>query len=174
MLEFLTAHLPEKFFLDTSDFIKNRKGFTLVELVVVIAIIGILAGIAIPRFMEATASARGAKIVADMRTIESAVIIYYAKEGKYPASEAKDTASATSAGFLGENALLTAWPVPPVGTANIKYANDPGSNVVNVQNGAVYTYTPATADGKTGYTITMDGQTLEQLQNKTTSGGGGK
>ena len=159
------------------NFIKNRKGFTLVELVVVIAIIGILAGIAVPRFMEATASARGAKIVADMRTIESAVIIYYAKEGKYPGTSGtivKDTASATTAGFLGENALLTAWPVPPVGTANIKYANDPGSNIVNVQNGAVYTYTPASDDGKTGYTITMDGQTLEQLQNKTTSSSGKK
>lgn len=142
------------------------------ELVVVIAIIGILAGIAIPRFMEATASARGAKIVADMRTLESAVIIYYAKEGKYPGTSGtvvNSTASATTAGFLGENALLTAWPVPPVGTANIKYANDPGSNVVNVQNNAVYAYTPASADGKTGYTITMDGKTLEQLQNKTAS-----
>ncbi|WP_418809106.1 type IV pilin protein, partial [Phascolarctobacterium faecium] len=36
------------------NFIKNRKGFTLVELVVVIAILGILAGLAIPRFMDAT------------------------------------------------------------------------------------------------------------------------
>ena len=53
------------------NFIKNQKGFTLVELVVVIAILGILAGLAIPRFMDATASARGARIVADMRTIES-------------------------------------------------------------------------------------------------------
>lgn len=51
------------------NFIKNQKGFTLVELVVVIAILGILAGLAIPRFMDATASARGARIVADMRTI---------------------------------------------------------------------------------------------------------
>ena len=59
------------------NFIKNRKGFTLVELVVVIAILGILAGLAIPRFMDATASARGARIVADMRTIDSAITVSY-------------------------------------------------------------------------------------------------
>ena len=60
-------------------FFKNKKGFTLVELVVVIAILGILAGIAIPRFMDATASARGSKIVADLRTIDSAVSIAVAQ-----------------------------------------------------------------------------------------------
>lgn len=51
------------------------------ELVVVIAILGILAGLAIPRFMDATASARGARIVADMRTIDSAIMMYNAKTG---------------------------------------------------------------------------------------------
>ena len=91
MLEFLTTHLPEKFFLDTSAFIKNRKGFTLVELVVVIAILGILAGLAIPRFMDATASARGARIVADMRTIDSAIMMYNAKTGNLPANIAAIT-----------------------------------------------------------------------------------
>ena len=56
------------------------------ELVVVIAILGILAGLAIPRFMDATASARGARIVADMRTIDSAIMMYNAKTGNLPTS----------------------------------------------------------------------------------------
>lgn len=86
------------------NFIKNRKGFTLVELVVVIAIIGILAGIAVPRFLDATASARGAKIVADMRTIQSAEMIYYAKNAKYPTAQT-DFADLVQGG----------WPEPPKG-----------------------------------------------------------
>lgn len=55
---------------------QKRAGFTLVELVIVIAILGILGGIAIPRFMDAQATARGARIVADLRTMDSALVQY--------------------------------------------------------------------------------------------------
>jgi general secretion pathway protein G len=68
--------------------LSNRKGFTLVELLVVISIIGILSAIAIPKFTDATKTARGAKIQADLRTMESAIAIYYASAGEYPADPA--------------------------------------------------------------------------------------
>lgn len=77
---------------------QNRKGFTLVELLVVIAIIGVLAAMAIPRFTNASASARGAKIIADLRTIDSAVSLYYAQYGAYPSSI--DTLSSSSVNLL--------------------------------------------------------------------------
>ena len=89
--------------------LSNRKGFTLVELLVVIAIIGILAAIAVPKFSSASEAARGAKIVADLRTIDSASQIHYAQKGTIPA----DTAALVTAN------LLASAPVPL--TANEKY-----------------------------------------------------
>lgn len=128
------------------NFIKNQKGFTLVELVVVIAIIGILAGIAVPRFLDATASARGAKIVADMRTIQSAEMIYYAKNAKYPTSQ-------------GDFADLVQgnWPGVPTGKfiiAQVLKAKGGTTEGVAGDN-AVYNYDPGT-DGASG-TITLKG-----------------
>ena len=103
-------------------FFKNKKGFTLVELVVVIAILGILAGIAIPRFMDATASARGAKIIADMRTIESSVSMNYAKTGKFTITNTKVTPNAEielTVDNLVTAGYLASKPVPPTGVAKI-------------------------------------------------------
>ena len=86
--------------------LSNRKGFTLVELLVVVAIIGILAAIAVPRFTDASNSAKVAKIQADLRTIDSAIAIYYAKNNAYPS--ATDIVDAT-------NGTLSSFPTPPTG-----------------------------------------------------------
>ena len=115
------------------NFIKNRKGFTLVELVVVIAILGILAGIAIPRFMSATETARGAKTVADLRTLESAAVMYYAKTGVVPTKDNLENGNAT----LGTTALVASWPVPTSGKAIIKN-NDNKEITWTISSGAAY------------------------------------
>ena len=88
----------------------NQKGFTLVELMVVIAILGVLAAIALPKFTDSTTSANTAKAQADLRTIDSAIVMYQAQEGTTP-STAADTQALVDANLLVEQ------PNPPVGDA---------------------------------------------------------
>ena len=55
---------------------KNRKGFTLIELMIVIAIIGILAAMAIPNFKKARESAREKACYSNIRVILGAIEMY--------------------------------------------------------------------------------------------------
>lgn len=64
---------------------KSRPGFTLVELVIVIAILGILALYAIPKFDGLIEEARSAEARSQLGVFRSALSIYYAKNhGHYP------------------------------------------------------------------------------------------
>lgn len=78
----------------------NRKGFTLVELLVVVAIIGVLAAIAIPKFASATEAANGAKMMADLRTIDSAISIAIAKNETIAAGAVDGTTNAAVVAYL--------------------------------------------------------------------------
>ena len=56
--------------------LKNRKGFTLVELMVVVAIIGILAATLTPQVSGLTEKARSAKAKSDLEAMKTAIIMY--------------------------------------------------------------------------------------------------
>lgn len=62
----------------------NKKAFTLIELLIVVAIIGILAAIAVPNFLNAQIRAKVARSVSDLKAIESALETYKIDKGQYP------------------------------------------------------------------------------------------
>ncbi len=65
-------------------FSRKEKGFTLIELVIVIAIIAILIAVAIPIYQNVTRSAAQKSHDANLKVIDSAVQQYFMDNGKYP------------------------------------------------------------------------------------------
>ncbi|MCX8038892.1 MAG: prepilin-type N-terminal cleavage/methylation domain-containing protein, partial [Candidatus Sumerlaeia bacterium] len=63
---------------------KQRRAFTLIELLIVVAIIAILAGIAIPNLLEAQARSKIARVKSDMRTLATALESYFSDNQAYP------------------------------------------------------------------------------------------
>ncbi|MCX7634723.1 MAG: type II secretion system major pseudopilin GspG [Syntrophales bacterium] len=66
---------------------RNSRGFTLIELMVVIVILGILAGLIIPRIMGRPDEARRAKARVQIESIATALKLYKLDNGNYPTTE---------------------------------------------------------------------------------------
>lgn len=91
----------------------SKKGFTLIELLIVVAIIGLLATLAILSLTSAQAKARDTKRVADMKSLQNAVEMYYNDNSAYP--QPTTWANFGTAMTAGTTAYLNALPAPPGG-----------------------------------------------------------
>jgi general secretion pathway protein G len=65
---------------------RGRRGFTLIEMIIVFTMIGILVGLALPQFKNAAKKAREATLREDLTTLRKLIDQYFVDKTKYPAN----------------------------------------------------------------------------------------
>ena len=144
----------------------ERKGFTLIELMIVIAIIIILAAIAIPNYLRMTSRAKVSAIESDMKSIGTALEAYNTDWSKYPDVSSSSSWDDLKKELTGKGTLNNSSSTTLTGeTGGIEYIKpealtafekkvDPNSINYSVTNGEYILTAKATISGKT-YTFTM-------------------
>ena len=122
----------------------KKNGFTLIELMIVIAIIALLAAVALPKFSTVTDDAKIANVRSNLSTVRTAINMFNAKYGVYPTLAANgnivpltgalnDKATAANGFSLQTYYDKTEMPDIPRGT-NVQPVGTPDLNRVQVSN----------------------------------------
>jgi prepilin-type N-terminal cleavage/methylation domain-containing protein len=160
----------------------KRRGFTLIELMVVIAIIIILAAIAIPNYLTMTTRAKKSRVASDFAAVATALETYRTDWGKYPIGSSSE-AVLTSSTTIYKELTGTGSPVTNTGTtaagdtAPITYmAGNILTSMINPysnKSGDEYHFTSSATTGKhwllTARTVTGEDTTLLSRNDETTT-----
>ena len=147
-----------------------KKGFTLIELMIVIVILGVLMGTILPRLTGAQSSARDTGRKADLHSIAQALETYYDYNSKYPGTGGVvclDGANAESIA-IGEF-LKGGVPTPPSAKQVTKLPSAPAGNCEGA-----YAYAPLTSRGlpNNGYILATDVEVYQNANLNLGTGGG--
>ena len=120
---------------------KAQKGFTLIELMIVVAIIGILAAVALPAYQTYTKKARFSEVVLATSTVKSAIEVCYQGRGKQDLANC-DTAAEIGITIAGAQAGADVSSVSITATTAVIKATGAAS-----VDGKYYELTPTVKDG---------------------------
>ncbi|MFS4550568.1 pilin [Comamonas resistens] len=119
-----------------------QKGFTLIELMIVVAIIGILAAVALPAYQDYTVRAQVAEGPTLASGLKTAVSDYYSAKGEFPTSNAlaiNGNSSGTAVAADNQGSYVAEIAVSPGGVLAIKYGNKVNKDIKD----KILTLTPA-------------------------------
>jgi len=133
---------------------KKRKGFTLIELIVVIAIIGILAAIAIPRLTGFQDKARRTQVVTDAKQLETAIdsLIAESTTGALDATHGLEAVTTSSTVIAANEAIVLGGLATPARITSLTIEADGGFTIIETINSIAYTAT--TTDANTTVVVT--------------------
>ena len=106
--------------------LSQRRGFTLIEILIVVAIIGILASVVLVGLGPVQQKGRDARRISDLKQIQTGLELYFAKNGVYPTGPFADW-SAFQAALIGAGVGVTNVPQDPSTASTYNYGTTGGT-----------------------------------------------